>query len=236
MKLKKFAAMMLAGVMAVSMLAGCSGKGTNGGNNGGNTVVEPSTSSIVAALNNGQNEKNKVKVNFSSDASLDAALQKAVAEAGDYNHGVGIISDIRNLLGKTYDAWGDLATKDTPDTEIKDKQSVTVFALYPVMTSMDYWTEADVINYVARHMDEEIAKGFNVTENNNPNTYVLPENNMNAPLEDDTEDEDTPGKNYFSFSYTGTASMVSAVEEGGNTVYYVAFTITQTAAKQTVKA
>ena len=34
MKLKKIASLMLAGVMAVSMLAGCS-NGNNGGNNGG---------------------------------------------------------------------------------------------------------------------------------------------------------------------------------------------------------
>ena len=39
MKLKKIASLMLAGVMAVSMLAGCSGNGSNNNNNNDETVI-----------------------------------------------------------------------------------------------------------------------------------------------------------------------------------------------------
>ena len=51
MKLKKIASLAMAGVMAVSMLAGCSGTNVDDDND---VVVTPSASSIVTAVNNGQ--------------------------------------------------------------------------------------------------------------------------------------------------------------------------------------
>ena len=214
MKLKKIASLMLAGTMAVSMLVGCS-NGSNGGNNNsnGNTVVEPSTSSIVTAFNNGQDEDNKVKVTFSSDAALDAALKKAVENAGDYNANADIGGVMIDLLGKSYDP--SLFASDTSDNQIKDKSTRTVFGVYATDSSL-FWSEADVVDYAARQMNEAVAE--------------LAADNKNA-VTDDNE-----GDKYFTFSYTGAASMVSAEEQSGATVYYIAFTITQTAAEQTVKA
>ena len=49
MKLKKIASLMLAGVMAVSMLAGCS-TASNGGNNGGEGEGEGTTTSGYSAM------------------------------------------------------------------------------------------------------------------------------------------------------------------------------------------
>ena len=81
MKLKKIASLMLAGVMAVSMLAGCSGNG-NGGNGGeGEGQVNTdnlSAASVIAELNEDTTEK----VTFSADASLENALNKAIATTG----------------------------------------------------------------------------------------------------------------------------------------------------------
>ena len=70
MKLKKIASLAMAGVMAVSMLAGCSGTNVDDDND---VVVTPSASSIVTAVNNGQSAANAVKVEFTSDSELDAA-------------------------------------------------------------------------------------------------------------------------------------------------------------------
>ena len=221
MKLKKIASLMLAGVMAVSMLAGCSGKGNGGdNNNGGNTVVEPSTSSIVKAFNDGQDEDNEVKVTFSSDASLDTALKKAIENAGEDAFKTTVSGDVYGspsddiedyvgrLMGKTYNK----ALLDKTNTN-KDGQSATVFDMYYV-SSIIYWTEEDAVNAAARAMNEYIK-------------------NLKATTK---EDGMKVGAKYYDFSYTGTVSMVSAKQEGGSTVYYVAYTITQTAAEQTVKA
>lgn len=78
MKLNKILALALSGVMAVSMLAGCSN------NNGGNNEEEqtPATG-VVAAVNNGQSADNKVKITFTADNNLDTALQAAVNAAGE---------------------------------------------------------------------------------------------------------------------------------------------------------
>ena len=217
MKLKKIASLMLAGVMAVSMLAGCSGKGNGGdNNNGGNTVVEPSTSSIVKAFNDGQDEDNEVKVTFSSDASLDTALKKAIENAGEdafsgnvYGSPLDAVKDyVERLMGKAYDS---VLLDNTAAN--KDGQSATVFKMYYTSSTV-YWTEEDAVNAAARAMNEYI-KTLKAT------TKV---------------DGMKVGAKYYDFSYTGTVSMVSAKQEGGSTVYYVAYTITQTAAEQTVKA
>ena len=217
MKLKKIASLALAGVMAVSMLAGCSGNGSNGdNNNGGNTVVEPSTSSIVTAFNDGQDKDNKVKVTFSSDASLDAALQKAGKEVGSSANERSVLHYVVSLMGKFYDSVNDFADAETLDGNIADKQSKTTIGVM-LLESADYWTEKDAVSAAARDVDDLIATL--ATDNKNSNGM-----------------DDTVGEKYYTFDYTGTVSMVSVAQESGATNYYVVFTITQTAAQQTVKA
>ena len=217
MKLKKIASLALAGVMAVSMLAGCSGNGSNGdNNNGGNTVVEPSTSSIVTAFNDGQDKDNKVKVTFSSDASLDAALQKAGKEVGSSASEISVLNYVVSLMGKFYDSVDDFAGAETPDGNIADKQSKTTIGVM-LLESADYWTEKDAVSAAARDVDDLIA------------TLATDNKNSNG-------ENDTVGEKYYTFDYTGTVSMVSVAQESGATNYYVVFTITQTAAQQTVKA
>ena len=83
MKLKKIASLMLAGIMAVSMLAGCNGK-TNGEEKPGDDVVVVPETGIVAAINNGQDAANDVKIDFASNSSLDAALSSAAKAYGEY--------------------------------------------------------------------------------------------------------------------------------------------------------
>ena len=225
MKLKKIASLALAGVMAVSMLAGCSGNGSNGdNNNGGNTVVEPGTSSIVTAFNDGQDKDNKVKVTFSSDASLDAALQKAGKEVGSSATTLSVMRYVVGLMGKSYDSvnnFAGFAGAETPDRHIADKQSKTMIGVM-MFASAGYWTEEDAIDAAAREVDEQIAE--------------FAADNKNASKPNGTDDPDRVGDTYYTFDYTGTVSMVSVAQESGATNYYVVYTITQTAAQQTVKA
>lgn len=82
MKLNKVLALALSGVMAVSMLAGCSGNPADGeqGNNQGDTTVDTSVASV---LNDEQADTdNKVKVDFTYSNSLETALKKTLDVTG----------------------------------------------------------------------------------------------------------------------------------------------------------
>ena len=82
MKLKKLLALALAGVMAVSMLAGC-----KGGNNKPEDPTEEPTgdTSIATALNEKQaDDENDVQIAFVYDASLETAV-KAVLDVNGNN-------------------------------------------------------------------------------------------------------------------------------------------------------
>ena len=57
MKLKKIASLMLAGIMAVSMLAAC-GEGKDNGGNAGSSSSQPATTGVVAAVENAIKAKN----------------------------------------------------------------------------------------------------------------------------------------------------------------------------------
>ena len=208
MKLKKFAAMMLAGVMAVSMLAGCSGKG---GNNGGEVVVEPSSSSIVAAFNNGQDEDNDVKVTFTADSGLENTLKKAVTLAGSVISSNVDKDDVETaielLTGKTYDP---LYTEDDID-DSTDKEVNTALYVLDRFDSDEYWEESDVVKAAARAVNKEIADLFA-----------------------DNRDDTAVGAKYDSCSYTGTVAMVKVEVGNGTSAYWVVYTLTQTVAKQDV--
>ena len=74
MKLKKIASLMLAGIMAVSMLAGCkSGSADNG--NAGSSSSQPTTTGVVAAVDAGIKSWNKgLTVSVESSKNMDAAI------------------------------------------------------------------------------------------------------------------------------------------------------------------
>ena len=83
MKLKKFAAMMLAGVMAVSMLAGCNNISNNGGNGGageGEGEGNVTTSGYSAIMAKAVNEavKDMDYVTFKDNADDEAALKTSL--------------------------------------------------------------------------------------------------------------------------------------------------------------
>ena len=86
MKLKKFAAMMLAGVMAVSMLAGCEGKGTTDGNGGnGQNETEQVVSNAVNYANQTLSATAKKYMTYESAGWLDTALKKTATNKSDFS-------------------------------------------------------------------------------------------------------------------------------------------------------
>ena len=74
MKLKKIASLALAGIMAVSMLAGCKEDSSNSGSSSSGTTV--TAAPIVSAMNSELSEKQKEQLSFASNAKLAAAVAK----------------------------------------------------------------------------------------------------------------------------------------------------------------
>ena len=88
MKLKKIASLALVGAMAVSMLAGCSGKGTTNPENP-TDPIQPGTDGVSAAVEtrvaanlDAVGDEIPEYVTFADDNDLDDALQYAVEYAG----------------------------------------------------------------------------------------------------------------------------------------------------------
>ena len=76
MKLKKIASLMLAGIMAVSMLAGCKGEGNVNTTPDDTTDTTPATS-YASTLYSALSETAQKKITFGADAELDADLTDA---------------------------------------------------------------------------------------------------------------------------------------------------------------
>ena len=211
MKLKKIASLALAGVMAVSMLAGCSGKGSDGNNS---EVVVPSASSIVKAVNDGQKATNKVKVNFTSDSELDAALKRIADTYGISVDESKIEAALENLVDLKSE--GTFMTKNDRYVDNKDDKGKTfvkvVIESYEAGNSEEY-----VLNKAAEAVNNEVAGLYTIS--------------------DDGDNDGKPNVNgddkYYSYSYEGTVGMISAKQVGGNTNYYVVYVIEQTITEKT---
>ena len=80
MKLKKIASLALAGVMAVSLLSGCST--TSVEPTPTPDPEEPSATSYSAVMQNAFESKDIMKIHFTDDSNLDKALETAVGYAG----------------------------------------------------------------------------------------------------------------------------------------------------------
>ena len=227
MKLKKIASLMLAGVMAVSMLTACGEGKTDPEKPGDDTIVVPETG-VVAAVNNGQNAHNDVKITFTSDATLDAALASAVKAYGEVSNDANLsnrikeltnfetnFSMISNYTGMKYDtlvAGDKYAGKRNQPTEKADGMVVTVLGT-KVVDSTTRLTEEMAMKQIASDIDSKVA-ALKTT------SYK--------------EDVTAGGEKYCDYSYTGNVSMVKVVKANGTTSYCFAYTITQTTSVKTL--
>ena len=216
MKLKKIASLALAGVMAVSMLAGCANKPGNNDDNQGGEVVG-STPAIVTAVNNGQDADNDVKITFTDAGDLMTALQQAVAKNGassvtNYNEAkTNLLNDIVMLTGfggkisgttasATANKWDVLTTEPTE----AGTESAMMLKCYK---AADYAnTESFVLLQAAEDVDAKL-----------------------TALKADTSEGKAPGKDYFKYEYTGKVGMLTYKTVDGTTYYVVLTAVTRTA-------
>ena len=83
MKLKKIASLALAGIMAVSMLAGC--KDGNGNNGGASSSSEPTTTNVVTYANDVLSASEKEVFTFTSSSNLDSILKTVATDTSKFD-------------------------------------------------------------------------------------------------------------------------------------------------------
>ena len=215
MKLKKIASLMLAGVMAVSMLAGCS-NGTKPDDGEKDPVVDSSlTGKVIAALD----EDTTKNVTFTSSSALDATINKTIAVIGTENIRRMTVDDLRNIddeLGKdskfgySYDdnkkADADAASKDA-------KVTVIVDAKVPAGASEDY-----AVKQIAKAIDND-----SVVERLKTDSVTF-----TVDTDGDGEEEEF----WYNWTYTGNISVVKVENaQTGAVSYVVVYTMNRTAEK-----
>ena len=241
MKLKKIASLMLAGVMAVSMLAGCA-----------TTSVEPeqpekpetpATSAAADALYSELTGSAKEKVTAVANADLDSALDNAVAKYWNYGsmtagdvfkdeidrvNYAGVVDYRETRIGAAVkDAvkanWLSIASAHNGGTDGSqfscptDATNRKAVEIYAVPASV---SDAMALEIVAEKIDPYVSKlpvqgGFD--------------------QEDDKYNNEMDGKANYDFSYTISASIetktvnIAGLEQG---IKYVAVMMTKTVAEK----
>ena len=111
MKLKKIASLMLAGVMAVSMLTACGGNTTDDTQKPEEPDVTPSTSASAQTLVSNMSKEAQNKVTAVSNGDLDAALKSAVE---DYFSNADVVKYGKIFeIPRTEYGWTDADARDT---------------------------------------------------------------------------------------------------------------------------
>ena len=154
MKLKKIASLMLAGVMAVSMLTACNndsnGDNGNNGNNGGEPTPSASYTSTVLAETN---DSTKAVLSASSNTKLDRAVAAAAANYTIDN------ASAHKTLQIIPDGWNQVTIAKSIMVGAKayqDADDVEVWNFAPNDTNEDilagtWWT----MGYVSRAMTDK---------------------------------------------------------------------------------
>ena len=222
MKLKKIVSLALAGVMAVSMLAGCANNGGNGGNDSGKEPVTQPATGVAAAFNDGQAATNKAEVKFVSDSKLDTALAQAIQMNGQKASALSVWTDVMYSTGII------------PDTSV-DYNSYSGEA-----------TATQTTNFMTKADEDDCKDGMTLSyggvvklnsKTNNVYTDKAAVKQMAAYINDMVADLDTTtyvkgttaaGHTFYNFSYDGKASMVSVQNATGDYDYYFVIIVTQT--------
>ncbi len=199
MKLNKVLALALSGVMAVSMLAGCSGNSGNGGQNGeGDVIVTPSTGA-AAILNN---EQDKVEFTNVSSSELQQAATDLLASDLSVKAQLGCLTDGNAL----YDRLKALGVENMTNTwntfgdNIDEEETKVVTIIFDMSGaySMD-----EVVKRIAQNIDGD------------------------ANIRDKVVMDSGNGV-VRTYSYTGTVSTVTATSiDGVQSANYVMVTVTE---------
>ena len=211
MKLKKIASLMLAGVMAVSMMTACSGKSADDTEEKP-PVVDPVDDTFAASVNDLLSTEQKNVITFTNDATLNGVLAKVAPTIDSwnlmtFNMGAGHVfvtdaRDMRHLLGIDRDnsmVFGD---------KLFSNEATSVTKAADIFVVDGSYTEEGVAEFVADYVEG-----------------LIKCNSMPA-----VGDEDVP----YRYAYTGSIACTKVTNLSGDfESYVVAFTVTQTPTKVT---
>lgn len=217
MKLNKVMALALSGLMAVSMLAGCSSDPSNG--DGGNTEVTPPASNAVSVMNDAQSV-----VKFGADNDFESAV---VAAAKDAKY--------TDVNGANYTASG-VSDGDKVFASLEDKLPVAdgMYASNSAIMSFNaaapgtVTTQTTVYKVKNEGLTEEAALKLVADKMDMDDTYPTVVSQWNAS---------TSKRDYYEVSYTGSVSIVTvnAADEGKTaSAYYIAVQVTQSVARDAI--
>ena len=209
MKLKKIASLMLAGIMAVSMLAGCK---TGDSSSSSSSEVVPT--GLVGAVIENLDSKTTDKVAFTASSALQATLDKMVAYYGyDKN-----MTDIAAADVTKFDS--DLKKSDIPQLDAKNKVVDSDDEVASVTKVVTYTSSDANTTYVAKGIAAAIENKSFGDGSRNIDKLELKSNDVKNADGDSC---------YYTFAYTGDIA-VSAISDDLNnqTVYVALVTITRT--------
>ena len=222
MKLKKIASLMLAGVMAVSMLTACDTASNSGDDNqGDDNIVVPVDDSLAAAVNNELSAAVKNTLPISADSNLEAAL-KAVADKIDTDHlnnNTFITSsdteDVRHLMG--LEDYASLAYSTVDGYKQPLSSSNAGIQAWKYFTNVDTTkTTVDLIVYDGDLTEEGLA--HEVAEDLE---YLI--NHKRMPNDGEV------GTKTYDYDYTANVVSVKIDDmRGDNSHYLVALKVVQT--------
>ncbi len=176
MKLKKIASLMLAGVMAVSMLAGCNG---NTKPTDPTDPIEPGTNGISAEVEKLMETEIPSYVDFKDSTDLDADLKYAVEYAGVTDvmpqyvlvdelteiTGASIGSDIRARLRTAVDATDNVWTTNIGSNDVLKAAETGASVTIPNAVAVKLYVVSSAIGENAlKQMVAEAVDGYNVDE------------------------------------------------------------------------
>ena len=214
MKLKKIASLMLAGVMAVSMLAGCSNGTKPDDDKKDPTVNTGMAGNVIAALD----EDTTKNVEFTADSNLETVLNKAVQNAG-YNGMKKIDADDLNAIDSDISENTQLTNVNNDKNGVKDndsKESKATFVAYVAGNGMN---ETAVAKALAAKVDAyKIGKVLSA----DVEWSKLPEYSKDY--------KDSDGETFwYDFAYAANIAVVELSDAvNGQTSYVVAVTVTRT--------
>ena len=214
MKLKKIASLMLAGIMAVSMLAGCK--------TATEPTEEPEVTPVtgVAATVNNELDANKDAISFSDNSVMANLLteyyKKNPITGSDWNAGKNTLTEVSATA--LYDAMNDVigadkkisaietaATNSNGTNRVQSEGKYTYCTIYYV--NNDFVTKDNALRMVGQKIDA-----------------------MNLPADNEWTDTTSKVSKGLDFAYTGDIAAIEAESKGGTeSMWVIAVSITLTA-------
>ena len=215
MKLKKIASLMLAGVMAVSMLAGCAtaSNNGNGGEGEGEGQGQVSTSNSSSILHDAMVGNARKMTTPTASSALDTALKNAVDTYFQNTEYINIINfdSVGTVEGKMYDALVkamDAKKNINPDlyAAANNSKVTTVVKLYAAEASI---SDTYALEKVADEIQGSVAGLKDTSANGEWNyTYTISASIVTKPVTSSIVEGVTGGVKYIAVAVTQTPAAV----------------------------